>query len=286
MWWAVEGRGRKGVTLNLRRPEGQELFRRLAAHSDVVCENFRPGTLEGWHIGPDDVRPPSWCGPASASSARTAPTPSARGSTGWASPTAGCSPSPATPTGPRCGPGVTISDYLTGTFAAEAVVCRPLPTRPSRTAAPDAAGWSTPPSTAPSSAPSSGRWPAHDRLGIDPRTSGQPPGQLRPSRQLRDGRRSHGLHRGRIRRQLPSAVPGHGPARAGRRPAMGDAQGAGPKTATPSTGWLPTGSPAGRPGRWRRCAWPTACPIGLAYDAADIIGDPHMAARGDLVRGR
>src|SRR5579864_7980798 len=45
MWWAVEGRGRKGVTLDLRRPAGQELFRRLAAACDVVCENFRPGTL-------------------------------------------------------------------------------------------------------------------------------------------------------------------------------------------------------------------------------------------------
>ncbi|MBV8462845.1 MAG: CoA transferase [Acidimicrobiales bacterium] len=57
LWWAVEGRGRKGVTINLRRPEGQELFRQLAAASDVVCENFRPGTLEDWHVGPDDCDP-------------------------------------------------------------------------------------------------------------------------------------------------------------------------------------------------------------------------------------
>src|SRR5580658_5648327 len=57
MWWAVEGRGRKGVTLDLRRPEGQDLFRRLAATADVVCENFRPGTLEDWGLGPTELAP-------------------------------------------------------------------------------------------------------------------------------------------------------------------------------------------------------------------------------------
>jgi crotonobetainyl-CoA:carnitine CoA-transferase CaiB-like acyl-CoA transferase len=54
LFWAVEGRGRKGVTCDLRRSEGQSLFRRLLATADVVCENFRPGTMEAWHIGPDD----------------------------------------------------------------------------------------------------------------------------------------------------------------------------------------------------------------------------------------
>ena len=49
--------GRQSVTLDLRTPEGQDLFRRLAATADVVVENFRPGTLERWHIGPDDCDP-------------------------------------------------------------------------------------------------------------------------------------------------------------------------------------------------------------------------------------
>ena len=52
LYWSVEGRGRKSVTLDLRKREGQDLFRRLAAESDVVCENFRPGTLERWNIDP------------------------------------------------------------------------------------------------------------------------------------------------------------------------------------------------------------------------------------------
>src|SRR6476469_8557651 len=55
LFWAVEGRGRKSVTLDLRTPEGQDLMRRLAATADVVVENFRPGTLEQWHVGPNDL---------------------------------------------------------------------------------------------------------------------------------------------------------------------------------------------------------------------------------------
>jgi len=52
LYWAVEGRGRKSVTLDLSHPEGQRVFRDLAARSDVLCENFRPGTLERWNIDP------------------------------------------------------------------------------------------------------------------------------------------------------------------------------------------------------------------------------------------
>ena len=51
--WLSEARNKKSITLDLRRPEGAELFRRLAATADVVCENFRPGTLERWGLGPD-----------------------------------------------------------------------------------------------------------------------------------------------------------------------------------------------------------------------------------------
>jgi crotonobetainyl-CoA:carnitine CoA-transferase CaiB-like acyl-CoA transferase len=53
LWWAVEGRNKKSVTLDLRTPEGQEIFRRLVEHADVVVENFQPGTLEEWGLGYD-----------------------------------------------------------------------------------------------------------------------------------------------------------------------------------------------------------------------------------------
>lgn len=55
MMWAVEGRSRQSATVDLRLPEGQALLRRLAAHADVLCENFRPGTMERWGLGPTDL---------------------------------------------------------------------------------------------------------------------------------------------------------------------------------------------------------------------------------------
>ena len=53
--WLSEGRNKRSVTLNLRDGEGADLFRRLVAKSDVVCENFRPGTLEKWGVGWDTL---------------------------------------------------------------------------------------------------------------------------------------------------------------------------------------------------------------------------------------
>ena len=49
--WLSEPRNKKTVTLDLRKPEGVELFKKLVAQSDVVLENFRPGTLEKWGVG-------------------------------------------------------------------------------------------------------------------------------------------------------------------------------------------------------------------------------------------
>jgi len=51
LWWPVVARGKKSVTCNLRTEEGQELARQLIATADVVIENFRPGTLEKWGLG-------------------------------------------------------------------------------------------------------------------------------------------------------------------------------------------------------------------------------------------
>jgi formyl-CoA transferase len=51
VWWPVIGRNKKSVTLDLRQPEGQRLFKDLSAKVDVIIENFRPGTLEKWGCG-------------------------------------------------------------------------------------------------------------------------------------------------------------------------------------------------------------------------------------------
>jgi crotonobetainyl-CoA:carnitine CoA-transferase CaiB-like acyl-CoA transferase len=49
LWWKMLGRNKRCVTLNLSKPEGQEIFGRLASDADVVIESFRPGTLERWY---------------------------------------------------------------------------------------------------------------------------------------------------------------------------------------------------------------------------------------------
>ena len=56
LWWRAMGRNKKCITLNLREPRGRELARSLALRSDVLVENFRPGTLERWGLGPDELR--------------------------------------------------------------------------------------------------------------------------------------------------------------------------------------------------------------------------------------
>ncbi|MEE2058896.1 CaiB/BaiF CoA transferase family protein [Rhodococcus artemisiae] len=52
-FWTVHARNKRCITLDLRSPDGQDLFRRLVAESDVIVENFRPGTLEKWGLGYD-----------------------------------------------------------------------------------------------------------------------------------------------------------------------------------------------------------------------------------------
>ena len=53
LWWYVQARNKKSMTVNLRLAEGQEIVRKLARDADVVIENFRPGTLEKWGLGYD-----------------------------------------------------------------------------------------------------------------------------------------------------------------------------------------------------------------------------------------
>jgi len=50
LWWPVVARGKRSITINLRTEEGQELVRSLVAKSDILVENFRPGTLERWGL--------------------------------------------------------------------------------------------------------------------------------------------------------------------------------------------------------------------------------------------
>ncbi|WP_067857298.1 CaiB/BaiF CoA transferase family protein [Nocardia shimofusensis] len=55
LWWKMLGRNKRSVTLYLGSEQGQEIFRRMVAEADVVIENFRPGTLERWGLGYEEL---------------------------------------------------------------------------------------------------------------------------------------------------------------------------------------------------------------------------------------
>ena len=53
VWWQVQSRNKRSVALDLKQPDAQAVVRALAAEADVLIENFRPGAMEGWGLGPD-----------------------------------------------------------------------------------------------------------------------------------------------------------------------------------------------------------------------------------------
>ena len=55
LWHLVQSRGKQSVAADLHDPEDQAFVRQLAAESDILIENFRPGRLEGWNLDPDDL---------------------------------------------------------------------------------------------------------------------------------------------------------------------------------------------------------------------------------------
>jgi len=55
VWWQVQSRNKESMVLDLREPRGQEIVRRLAVQADVLIENFKPGTMEGWGLGWDEL---------------------------------------------------------------------------------------------------------------------------------------------------------------------------------------------------------------------------------------
>ena len=120
LYWAVEGRGRKSVTINLRDPQGQDLFRRLASVCDVVCENFRPGTLERWNIDPSRLDPRLVTARISLFG-QDGPKSLYNGFDHNAVAFAGLTHLTGDADGLPTRPGLPVSDYLTAAFAAQAV---------------------------------------------------------------------------------------------------------------------------------------------------------------------
>ena len=281
--WAVEGRGRRGVTCDLRRPEGRDLFRRLCDRADVVCENFRPGTMEKWGVGPGDLEPRlvyvriSVFGQSGPYSPRP-------GLDRLGIAYGGLLHLTGEPDRPPVRPGVTVSDYLTGVFAAMAAVAG-LYGRDVRAAPRDA-----PRPGVVIDAPLYGavlrilEWTlaGYDRLGIVRQREGNRLGHSAP---LDNYPTADGFY---------VCIVAGSDANFGRLcRAMGRPQLAeDPRFATLAERAARGGEINGIVADWtatlaaaeieRRCVEHDV-PVGTAYSAADIFADPHMAARGDLV---
>ncbi|MEZ0308402.1 MAG: CaiB/BaiF CoA transferase family protein, partial [Ramlibacter sp.] len=56
VWWQVQSRNKRSLALDLKDPQAQEIVRKLAGEADVLIENFRPGAMEGWGLGPDALQ--------------------------------------------------------------------------------------------------------------------------------------------------------------------------------------------------------------------------------------
>ncbi len=276
--WAVEGRGRRGVTCDLRVPEGQALFRRLAAEADVVCENFRPGTMEQWHLGPEDL-----------DRRLVYVRISVFGQSGPYSPRPGLDRLgiayggllhlTGDPDRPPVRPGVTVSDYLTGVFAACAAVAG-LYGR-------DAGGSGTGTVV---DAPLYGsvlrilEWTlaAYDRLGTVRQREGNRLGHSAP---LDNYPTADGFY---VCIVAGSDANFERLCRAMERPDLA----ADPRFATLAERAARCDEINGLVAAWTsartaddvvaRCVAHDV-PVGTAYSAADVFADPHMAERGDLV---
>ncbi len=120
-WWYVEARNKRSITCNLREPEGQALLKRLVADSHIVAENFRPGTLERWRLGWDDLSAvrPSLVMVRVSAFGQTGPLREQPGFGRIAAAVGGLSYVSGYPDRPPVTPGTpTVPDYLAGVFAA------------------------------------------------------------------------------------------------------------------------------------------------------------------------
>jgi crotonobetainyl-CoA:carnitine CoA-transferase CaiB-like acyl-CoA transferase len=120
-WWMVEGRNKKSITCNLRDAEGQALIRRLVTTTDVVTENFRPGTLERWNLGWDALAAirPSLVMVRVSAYGQTGPSRDKPGFGRIGGAVGGLSYMSGYPDRPPVTPGTpTVPDYLAGVFAA------------------------------------------------------------------------------------------------------------------------------------------------------------------------
>lgn len=124
LWWPSISRNKKCVTLNLRVPEGQAILRQLMAEADVLIENFRPGTFEGWGLGYETLRQinPGLVFVRVSGYGQTGPNRGKPGFAAVAEAFGGLRNLVGFPDRPPCRVGISLGDSLSGMFAALGVM--------------------------------------------------------------------------------------------------------------------------------------------------------------------
>jgi crotonobetainyl-CoA:carnitine CoA-transferase CaiB-like acyl-CoA transferase len=123
--WLSEGRNKRSIELDLRTPEGSETLKRLAAEADILVENFQPGTLERWGLGPEVLQAlnPRLIIARVTAYGQTGPYSDRPGFGRIANAFSGISYLCGEPDAPPASPGTaTLSDYVTGLYAALGVL--------------------------------------------------------------------------------------------------------------------------------------------------------------------
>ena len=123
-WWRSLGRNKKCITANLRTDEGRDIVRRIAEKCDVIVENFRPGTMEKWGIGPDDFEDsnPGLIYARISGYGQTGPYASRPGCASVGEGVGGCRYVNGFPDGPPVRPNLSIGDTLAGLHCALGIV--------------------------------------------------------------------------------------------------------------------------------------------------------------------
>jgi crotonobetainyl-CoA:carnitine CoA-transferase CaiB-like acyl-CoA transferase len=124
LWWNVEARNKKGITLDLRQPEGQRILKELVKRADVVVENFRPGTLERWNLAWEDLEQvnPQLVMLSVSGFGQTGPYASRAGYDRMALALGGALNISGYPDRPPVRPGTAVADYQTAIFGAFGVM--------------------------------------------------------------------------------------------------------------------------------------------------------------------
>lgn len=124
LWWKVTDRNKRAITLNLSKPEGAAVFKDLAEKADVIVENFRPTTMEGWGLGYDDLAEinPGIVMLRISGFGQTGPYSERPGFGRIAGAISGLTTLIGDPDGPPMSPGYPVADGITGIYGAFSVM--------------------------------------------------------------------------------------------------------------------------------------------------------------------